>query len=138
MSAVNNAAMPRGISNKNPGNIRLTNIVWSGQVTGTDPDYVTFTDPKWGIRAIVKIFRIYQQKWGIRTIGGACARWAPAADDNDTLAYAADVSRRCLVTPDQEVDFEKMWPAIVKAIIWHENGMQPYDDATINKGISLA
>ena len=35
-------AMTRGYINKNPGNIRLTDSLWKGEVKGTDKDFKTF------------------------------------------------------------------------------------------------
>lgn len=132
--------MTRGLINNNPGNIRHSSQTWVGQATEQhDPDFVTFKSAAYGIRALVKTLLTYQTAHGCKTIRQMIARWAPP-NENDTAAYIADVSTRCGVSPDQTVDAhnpEIMTP-LVKAIIRHENGSQPYPDSTIAQGLSLA
>jgi hypothetical protein len=125
------------LRNFNPGNIRKDGTPWLGMdPEGADPDFVTFIDPEHGIRAMVKILRRYKS-YGIDTIHQAISRWAPATE-NDTQAYIAAVCRDCSVSPDDVVDLDVIMPTLLKAIIQHENGQQPYTDQTINAGISLA
>lgn len=130
--------MTRGESNFNPGNIRkVPGATWEGQSdTQTDPDFVQFTDVKWGIRAIAKILLSYERE-GIDTIRNAIARWAPSTE-NDTSAYVNDVCQRCSIGPDDVVQFSAMMLPLVSAIIVHENGSNPYNDAQVNQGILLA
>ena len=40
--------MTRGYKNKNPGNIRKTKTMWTGEVKGTDPDFKTFSSMEIG------------------------------------------------------------------------------------------
>lgn len=131
--------IPRGIRLNNPGNIRHeANVVWAGQSqVQTDPDFVQFSGPGWGIRAIVKILHSYQYRHGIKTLRDAIARWAPNTE-NDTDAYLADVCERCSIGPDDVVDFNTVMPTLVKALIWHEQGQQPYTDTDINQAIAMA
>lgn len=129
--------IPRGIRNFNPGNIRRDGTPWLGTADEqTDPDFVTFIDPEHGIRAMVKILQRYKS-YGIDTIHQAISRWAPNTE-NDTQAYIAAVCKECSVGPDDKVDLDAIMPTLLKAIIQHENGQQPYTDQTINAGISLA
>jgi hypothetical protein len=129
--------VPRGIRNFNPGNIRRDGTPWLGLADDqSDPEFCVFTDPEHGIRAIVKIMRSYKAR-GLYTIKQAIARWAPPVE-NDTSAYVDAVCAGCNVFPDTVVDFDEIMPQLVKAIIQHENGQQPYTDQTINAGIALA
>jgi hypothetical protein len=130
--------MTRGEANNNPGNIRhVAGTVWEGQTAiQTDESFVTFTDPIYGIRAIARIMRSYERQ-GIDTLGEAIDRWAPP-NENNSQAYVADVCARCAIAQDSIVSFDTIMPALVAAIIWHENGQMIYSDAQISQGISLA
>lgn len=144
----NELSMPRGIFNRNPGNIRK-GAKWQGLVMAfeqTDTDFCQFIDPTWGIRAIAAILINYQDKHGINTVRGVINRWAPPVE-NDTGAYVAAVARQVGVLPDEFVDlhrYETLHP-IVEAIIRHENGKGPlktpntwYDRATVDTGLQRA
>jgi hypothetical protein len=121
-------------------------VAWVGQdATQTDLDFVQFVTPEYGIRAGVRILRTYKRD-GLNTIQGAINRWAPRSENN-TDAYITAVCKGCNIEPytlvdnnkvETVVDFDAIMPALIKAIIFHENGVQPYPDSTISKGISLA
>jgi hypothetical protein len=131
------AVIPRGIRNNNPGNIRQGVSPWVGMTPDQpDPEFVTFIDPQHGIRAIVRIMKTYEER-GINTIAEAINHWAPTVE-NDTTAYINAVCAGCSVTMNQPVDFNTIMPQLIKAIILHENGEQPYSDDIINQGIALA
>ena len=72
-------------------------------------------------------------------IRGLINRWAPPGENN-TEAYVAAVASAAGVGPDDEIDVDTaaVMTALVKGIIMHENGEQPYTDAQINEGIRLA
>lgn len=130
-----NAIVPRGIRNNNPGNIRHGDQVWQGQALNQDdPAFVQFSSPEYGIRAIAKILDTYQRE-GITTISQAIERWAPPSE-NDTDAYikAVCISTNCAF----DAPLADNIPGVIKAIIQHENGEQPYTDDQINAGITLA
>lgn len=130
---------PRGIRNQNPGNIRHSSAPWLGKaVKQTDAAFVQFTAPKWGIRALYRTLCTYQRKHGLKTIAAMIGRWAPP-NENDTGAYVMAVARAVGVPSDKPVDIvadKSAAAALVKAIIKHENGSQPYTDAQIMEGIS--
>jgi hypothetical protein len=129
--------IPRGIRNRNPGNIRRDGTHWEGMSPNQDdPDFVVFTDPKYGIRAITRILRHYKAD-GLNTVRAAISRWAPPSENN-TEGYIAAVACNCGIPSTLVIDFDQFMPDMVTAIIRHENGMQPYDDATIQSGIALA
>jgi len=128
---------PRGVRNNNPGNIRKSGTVWMGMsATQTDPSFVQFVAPEYGIRAIAKIMKSYRAL-GLNTVREVIRRWAPPSENN-TDAYVAAVCAECSVKPDDTIDLETIMPLLVKAIIYHENGCCPYTDQQINSGIALA
>ena len=132
--------IPRGIRNNNPGNIDYTGTPWLGLADPpSDGRFCRFVTPEHGIRAIARVIRTYYTRHNINTIRGVIGRWAPPAE-NDTLAYIDHVSARCGVGADQVVDpttVDILVP-LAAAIILHENGQQPYDDATIRRGVLMA
>lgn len=128
----------RGIRNNNPGNIRKGEK-WQGLAENqTDSSFLIFKSPEWGIRALCRILRNYQKKYGLRDIRSIINRYAPPAE-NDTNSYIYSV---CLAlgikdyTPVNLSDHNVMLK-LLKAIIRHENGEQPYSDEILLKGIEL-
>lgn len=129
--------IPRGIRLNNPGNIRRSTVPWLGlSDMQDDPDFFEFTSAIYGIRAMVRIFKTYQRE-GVSTLEEAINRWAPPVENN-TSAYVSDVCTRCGVQPTDRVDFNAIMPSLIKAVIYHENGAQPYSDADINYAMGLA
>ena len=130
-------SIPRGIRNNNPGNIRHGND-WKGLAEEQpDPAFCTFVSPEYGLRAIVVILRNYDRKHGLRTVREFINRWAPP-NENDTTGYAEHVARRLGVPVDEEIDVNDYMTGLVKAIVLHENGQQPYSDEQITEAIRLA
>jgi hypothetical protein len=131
---------PRGLRNSNPGNIRHSKVKWVGEAEDQpDPDFVTFSAPEYGIRAICKILLSYQTDDQCKTIRQLISRWAPP-NENDTSAYVADCARSCGHFPDETVNVRQasvMLP-VVASIIRHENGEQPYSSTLILRAMSLA
>jgi hypothetical protein len=128
----------RGIRNNNPGNIRKSaTTVWAGQASNqTDPSFVQFIAPEYGIRAMAKIFNSYIAR-GVDTIEEMVSTYAPAKDKNNVGAYIAAVSSETKIPSASKVsaaDFPKLIPAFIR----HENGAQPYSIDIIQKGISLS
>ncbi len=128
----------RGLRNNNPGNIRKSSDHWQGLAAEQpDPEFFTFVAPEYGIRALVKILARYANVYGLVTVRGIISRWAPPSE-NDTESYIRSVSSRLGVGSDDRLNVRERMPDLVAAIIHHENGIQPYSMATIDKGISLA
>ena len=128
---------PRGIRNNNPGNIRRSAVDWLGlSAEQTDPDFFQFEQPQYGIRAIARILKTYQRE-GVQTLWEAINHWAPPTE-NDTDAYVKAVCTACDLLPTTKTDFSQIMPQLVKAIIQHENGQQPYSDALIRYAVALA
>ncbi|MAA87919.1 MAG: structural protein [Haliea sp.] len=126
--------LPRGIRNNNPGNIRATGTQWAGQV-GRDPDFVVFSDPVYGIRAMVRILRSYRAR-GIVSMGDIIATWAPP-HENDTQGYVAFVERETGLGRRQTIG-EAEYPALIGAITRKENSINPYSAPQYAAGIAAA
>lgn len=131
---------PRGIRNNNPGNIRW-GADWQGlkkDGKSQDPSFCVFISPEYGIRALAKLLKNYQRLYGLNTPRKIINRYAPP-NENQTQAYIQSVAQQLGVQPDTPVDLNEEGVLIIfiKAIIRHENGIQPYDTDTILRGIRL-
>lgn len=132
--------IPRGIRNHNPGNIRRTSDPWQGLATPQiDREFFTFKTATYGIRALARVLINYQDEHKLRTIRQIICRWAPA-NENDTVGYIASVEKATGFEADRPLDMHKFihLEPVVKAIIRHENGQQPYTDSEITKALVLA
>ena len=130
----------RGIRNNNPGNIRW-GCAWQGlKVNGKEQDkeFCVFIKPEYGIRAMAKILSNYSKLYKINTVAGIIHRWAPPSENN-TVAYINHVSKKLGVDADETIDVsnKNVMLKLIKAIIKHENGVNPYSDEIIMKGIEL-
>lgn len=126
----------RGIRNNNPGNIRHGST-WRGMAAQqTDPAFVQFTSPEYGIRAIGKVLAKYRGKYKLNTVRAIIGRWAPP-NENDTQTYIDAVAQAVGKPADAALTDADM-PALIGAIIHHENGVQPYTANVIRGGLALA
>lgn len=128
----------RGIRNNNPGNIRRGQK-WQGLAENqTDNDFLVFSRPEYGIRALCRTLRTYQRKYGLRDVQSIINRFAPPIE-NDTQSYVHSVCLKLDVKPDTPIDLAEkgIMLNLLKAIIRHENGEQPYTDKQILYGIEL-
>lgn len=129
----------RGIRNNNPGNIRHGDK-WQGlSAEQTDSEFCVFSHPEYGIRALCRILRTYQRKYGLRDVHSIINRFAPPVE-NDTESYIKSVCLKLDVTPETLIDLEEkgIMLNLLKAIIRHENGEQPYSDEVLLQGIEMA
>lgn len=127
----------RGTRNNNPGNIRRTGADWSGMTARQpDPEFVTFSRPEWGFRAMTRILRTYRDHHGIDTVRGIIERWAPA-HENPTDAYVRFVAERVGVAPDARIDLDAHLPELLAAMARFETG-EEWSDEYIQQGIRLA
>jgi len=138
-TATKNKDLPRGIRNNNAGNIRK-GIAWQGMASiQPDASFITFIAPEYGLRAIARILRTYQEKYGLNTIRQVITRWAPPSENN-TNAYVAAVAAHVGASPDAPLDFTKQSVVVpmMEAITRHENGQQPYSIAIMQKAATMA
>lgn len=132
--------LPRGIRNNNPGNIRH-GANWLGlnpNGRNIDSAFCVFESPVLGIRALAKVLINYKKIHGLNTVRQIVSRYAPP-NENQTAAYIQTVAKQLEVYPDTKIDIEKrgVLTVFIKAVIRMENGIQPYFDETIQKGIDL-
>ena len=130
--------LPRGIRNKNPGNIKL-GTAWDGLAAEqTDPTFCIFDEAVMGIRALMRILLVYRFSHKKYTIEDIITRWAPPSE-NDTDAYIKFVCERMNFNPMDQLDnsIEHYLP-LVKSIIKMENGKQPYSDEILVEGMYKA
>ena len=95
--------LPRGLRNRNPGNIRRSAVRYKGETESDDAAFKTFASTAWGYRAMFVLLHTYRVRHRIATLRGMIARWAPPSE-NDTGAYLRTVVRRSGVDPDAEID----------------------------------
>lgn len=132
-AAGDNGRVPRGIRNNNPGNLRDAR-----NATGHDGEFVTFDSPEDGISALARQLRLYNAR-GNNTLSGIISKFAPPVENN-TASYISDASRRTGFYPRQPLDIEdpQVTEKIVRAIIRHENGVNPYPPEMISRAVSNA
>lgn len=133
-------ALPRGIRNRNPGNIRRSRGRWKGLVPlQPDPAFFVFETPLWGIRAMAVILRNYQRRHGLKSLAQIIGRWTPTGE-NDTAGYVMAVGKAMGIEPRGPLDLRMgaTLRPLIAAIIQRENGLQPYDPETIDLAIDLA
>jgi hypothetical protein len=138
-SAGEGSHVPRGIRNNNPGNIEK-GAPWQGLADDQSQDnrFAVFTDPVWGIRALARTLKTYRERHGLETPYEIISRWAPGFE-NDTDSYARAVANAVGVDPYSPIpNSDRARLDLVKAIIKHENGIQPYPDDLIQEGIARA
>lgn len=116
-------AIPRGIRNCNPLNIRIGNV-WLGERNNPDdPNFEQFTSIEYGIRAAFVLLRRYINHYQRRTIEDIINAWAPSSE-NDTSRYIDTVANVSGISPKQQLSFtdsETMYK-LVDAMIYVECG----------------
>jgi hypothetical protein len=132
----------RGIRNNNPGNIEHVEAnQWLGLDTPpSDGRYCRFVSPQLAIRALVLLLLNYQSRHRLKTVTAIIERYAPRQDNNATQAYIRYVCEQLRVKPKEAISVRDFRTAqnLITAIIYFENGMQPYPDELIAEGIALA
>jgi hypothetical protein len=137
-------AMPRGVRNNNPFNIRKNEAdKWQGlSAVQSDPDFCVFDEPVYGIRAGMRNLIAAQDKHARRTVTDIITAYAPPSE-NDTAAYIKAVALHMGVNSRDVLDMHdySCLRGISEAIIEHENG-KPWDafytDAQMTKASVLA
>lgn len=135
-----------GIRRNNPGNIEYnTKNKWQGEEPWDGQRFTKFKTPIDGIRALAVLLIAYQDRWACHTIKQIIDRWAPPSENDNSgkpqnLAYIAHVAELTGFAPNAQLDlhqYQYLEP-IVKGIITHENGAQPYDQDTIDTALNRA
>lgn len=128
--------MTRGQRNNNPGNIRLSNQTFQGEVKSDDKAFKKFKSMAYGYRALIKILQTYETKYGYNTIRKIITHWAPN-NENNTSSYIRRVCDETYYKADQIVDMQQKDVAvkiaraisIVECAGWHDTtaAMQGFD-----------
>lgn len=117
--------LPRGLRNRNPGNIRRSKVRYRDEVTPSrDPEFREFRTIEAGYRAMFVLLHTYRIKHGCTTLREMISRYAPPSENN-TSAYVQRVASQSGIDPDSPIDTldgEQMRP-IVEAISAVENGV---------------
>jgi hypothetical protein len=131
--------LPRGLRNRNPGNIRGSGTRWQGEVGRDDKGFVIFATDELGLRACARVLINYHRKYELNTVSGIIHRWAPPVENN-SQAYVAAVCADMCVGPQVPLNVEdpKVLADLVRAIVKHENGKQPYTPGQIATGVRMA
>ena len=158
--------IPRGIRNNNPLNIRRSeshqarlngrvstdedkvNIrkskdQWKGlRAVQTDAQFCQFETLEYGWRAAFKLLtHTYYHTYGLNTIRAIISRWAPA-NENNTRAYIANVSRLTGIDPDESIgipsDKPGCWMMLGIAMAIQENGVDSIDYFAMFRGWTMA
>lgn len=100
-------AIPFGVSNNNPLNIRPGDP-WEGMVgTYASPrsgNFLIFKSVAFGFRAAAVTLQTYYDKYKLDTIRKIITRWAPPSDHNDTEAYIKSVCETTGFGPDEPIN----------------------------------
>lgn len=137
--------LTRGVRNNNPGNLRITNIPWRGKVPArenTDGDFEQFRDADgvpghvWGLRALYMDIRGDALRDGLNTVAKLITSYAPPTENN-TAAYIAAVAKAVGKPATAQLTADDL-PAVLKAIVAHENFGHAYPEADVRRAIGLA
>lgn len=133
---------PRGVRNNNPGNIDFNPLNnWKGlnpKSKELDSRFCVFISPEYGIRALMIVLRNYERKHGLNSVRQIINRWAPT-HENNTSAYMTHVAKMMNVELDSCLDLKNrdVLIKLAKAIVTHENGVQPYADSIYQSAYEL-
>ena len=135
-------ALPRGIRNNNPLNIRKGNDWLGERPNQKDREFEEFVSLEMGLRAGFIILRNYQrpqllQSLRANTIRKIITRWAPASENN-TARYIDVVAKRTGLNPDELIAFKDKAKvlALVEAMCFVECG-QPIDKEILSSVYDL-
>lgn len=117
--------MARGLSNNNPGNIRISGTKYQGEIQPSkDRAFKQFESMAYGYRAMFMLLYTYQKRHGLRTIRQMISRWAPPTE-NHTDNYVLCVAQWSQIGADTGIDTltKSTMVPIVAAMSRMENGV---------------
>ena len=134
----------RSVRNNNPGNLDRNRTQWEGMSAdqASDPRFVVFETPEYGVRAMGKTLQTHQKKHNLNTIAGIISRWAPPTE-NDTQVYIQSVSSKLGIDPHTKIDIVKnkdILSKLTSAMIEMEGGKEALEYFTpevIKAGIDM-
>lgn len=128
MNATTDILLPRGLRNRNPGNLQHTSVKWLGmRLVQGDEKYVQFYSMIFGYRALIMTLRIYIYRYGFNTIGEIIRRWTQPEDNVYTAEYIQTVCSRLQLPADHAVRYDdrNTLMQLAAAISYMENGTEP-------------
>lgn len=135
------ASLPRGVRNNNPGNIQQSDVQWDGKVNSPDTRFEAFASPEAGIRAL-GLNAITMQRNGAQSVQDIISKWSPAQENGpeNTAAYIAGVSKSMGVSPTDRIDLTNpaQLTAFTNAVIAHENNGYAYSPEQVSTGVNAA
>lgn len=121
---------PRGLRNNNPGNIRISNTNYKGEIKPSqDRAFKQFESMPYGYRAMFVLIHTYKLRYGLDTIRKIISRYAPD-NENNTEVYINRVSKESGINTDEKLDTmspTQMIPMIA-AMSLVENGIPANPD----------
>lgn len=132
------SAIPRGIRNNNPLNIRIGNSWLGERPNPTETEFEEFVSMEYGIRAAFVILRRYIRRYKRDTPTRIISSWAPSSENN-TIHYIDIVCKRADIAPDETIDYadkDKMI-RLVEAMAYVECG-QPIELQKIVEAYKMA
>jgi len=137
-SFLDQAGLPRGLRNNNPGDLRAGDD-WKGE-TGVDQDgFIIFQDIAWGVRAMGTVI-VNDIAKGLDTIRKLITHYAPPSE-NPTARYIASVAADTGLDPDQVIPLDlDTLASLIRGMINFELGVdysRLVTDADINTGVQL-
>ena len=121
----------RGFRNNNPGNIRISKTLYSGEVpvkNNTDGAFKQFNAYSDGVRAMIALIDFHYRVNATDTITKLVSKWAPS-NENNTTAYIQNVAKHTGFDPDKKLPANYLtMKKLVDAIIIQENGTQKLSD----------
>ena len=129
--------LPRGLRNRNPGNIRRSAVRYKGETESDDAAFKTFASTAWGYRAMFVLLHTYRVRHGLRSIREMISRWAPPSE-NRTEAYIRAVADDTGIDPDEPIDTRdrKTMVPVAASISRVENGVAA-DRRQVERGWEL-
>ena len=140
-AGIDTALRPRGIRNRNPGNIDWIEDPakrWRGMIRKETPAeggrFGVFDTDANGVRAIGRELLLDETR-GLRTVKRLINSWAPPVE-NDTSSYVKAVAAALKIDDDLVIDVHGYLPRLAEAIIRHENaGQCPYTQEQLQRWV---
>jgi len=121
---------PIGIRQRNPGNLRS----WGD--AAVQNGFAVFKTASEGLSAMAGQLIRYGQS-GANTIDSIISKWAPSEDGNNVGAYIADIVEKTGFKAKQMLNMydPATLHALMNAMIFHEQGQNPYSSDLIDNSI---
>ena len=87
----------------NPGNLRVGNPVYNGEVDAQGNKFRWFEDMPHGLRAVIVLYRYYYTILRKKTLTDCINTYAPPSDGNATSVYVTDVATDTGYSPTDDI-----------------------------------